>query len=106
MNDHPADELADVRAKIRELKEREEVLRSRLIDGTDLRGTMWRATVRVQTSERIDLAAAKRVLGPKVLAPFLYTTESTSVRLHKADWQGWQDAGHAVRPHRRMQRDH
>jgi hypothetical protein len=82
-NRHPADELAEVRAAIRELKAREAELRLLLLDGLDLKGDLWRATIRTQTRELVNLAAAKQA-PPDVLGPFLWTRNITMVFLHRA----------------------
>jgi hypothetical protein len=90
---HLADELADVRATLAELKAREDALRQRLIAANDRNGEEWRADVCNHSRERLDIAAAKSALGNK-LAPFLTKAEVTTVRLFRINqtdqWgEGW-----------------
>jgi hypothetical protein len=69
-NRHPADQLAEVRAEIENLKAREKVLRTFLLENEkDRRG-----------EQRLDSAAAKNHLG-ELLDPFFVTSTFTTVRL-------------------------
>jgi hypothetical protein len=83
-NRHPADELADIRAQIVCLKARENELRHALLsDGVNLRGDEWRATVRLQSRECLDVAAVKQYFGEETLKPFLSVSTVPTVRLYK-----------------------
>jgi hypothetical protein len=89
-NIHPADELADTRAQLRELKEHEAELRAELLGlkGEDLLGETFAAVQCVQVRESLDIAAAKKHLG-KALKPFLSKRSITQIRLvERADEGG------------------
>jgi hypothetical protein len=81
-NRHPADELADTRAQLRGLKEREAELRADLLErrGEELLGETFAAVQCVQVRESLDIAAAKRHFG-KALRPFLSKRSITQIRL-------------------------
>lgn len=53
-NLHPADELYQVRKRIRDLRAREGDLRRDLLEGGDLVGREWQVVPTAQTSWRID----------------------------------------------------
>ena len=66
MNRHPVDELADIRATIRQLQEREGNLRAAILAGAcSLSGEQHLATVTAQSTRRFDKAAAIRALGER-----------------------------------------
>lgn len=94
-NRKPADELADIRERIRELKTREDTLRVRLINGAcSLTGDDYKVTVAKVKGEKLDTTKLKKELGLKFLRPFLRETETTFVRLKKLDGsdEGGDDA--------------
>jgi hypothetical protein len=81
-NRHPADDLADVRAEIKQLQIREAELREELVQANaDRRGVQWEATVYQRSREQLDLKAAKKQLGRDVLTPFLRQITFQNVRL-------------------------
>jgi hypothetical protein len=82
---HPADELADIREQLRELRAREGEVRQRLLDSKDYRGTRYRVTVRVQSREHLDVYAVKKHFGAAALKPFFKTVSAQTLRLHPAD---------------------
>ena len=85
-NRKPADELADVRERIKALKTREEILRTQLIDGeVDLIGDEYRVVISKVKSERVDVARMKKELGTKFLKPYLIQSETTFVKLKGVD---------------------
>lgn len=83
-NLHPADELAKVRNKIRELKEREDELRVLLIDlpAKERAGVVYRATVVHHTHKRLDKDMLEKEMGP--IADRLYRTiEITMIKIKR-----------------------
>jgi hypothetical protein len=89
MSKHPVDELADVRAALDELKEREYALRQRIAKANDRCGDEWVATVSAFSRERLDILAARSALGAK-LDPFLLKHTATTIRLRsKRQTDGW-----------------
>ena len=83
-NRKPADELADVREKIRELKAREDRLREMMISGeAELMGDEFLASVVVRASERVDTVRMKKELDPAVLEPFLVVGKTTTVKVDR-----------------------
>jgi hypothetical protein len=69
-NRHPADELADIREQIRQLRQREAELRGTLLGGRhDLVGDDYIVAVYDRLQRRIDLAAARQHFGEQ-LKPF------------------------------------
>jgi len=81
-NRHPVDQLADVRAEIAKLKEREDALREMILSGEcQLFGDDFRADVSTTTSERVDTKALRKALGDKALAPYLKPSTVRTVRL-------------------------
>jgi hypothetical protein len=60
-NRHPADELADVRAEIRRLQEREEALRAHLLEHPEDRiGDDYTVSISSQSRKHVDQAAGRR----------------------------------------------
>jgi hypothetical protein len=81
-NRHPADELADVRAEIRELKAREDELRDILLDEkADRVGVQFKAVVTDWDRQRFDHEAASCHFGWEALAPFYRKTTFKTVKL-------------------------
>lgn len=67
-NRHPVDELADVRAEMRRLKEREAELRTMIIeDRCTHSGAEFAVDIRTSEQERVDTAAVWREFGIDVL---------------------------------------
>ena len=63
-NHHPADELADVRAEIKQLQIREAELRSELLaDGADRCGVQWEAVIQDRSQDLLDVKAAVAHFG-------------------------------------------
>jgi hypothetical protein len=70
-NRHPADQLADLRASIRMLREQEAELRRQLLDHPDdLAGDEVEATITEAITERVDVVALRRDL-PEVVRPYV-----------------------------------
>ena len=66
MNRHPVDELADIRATIRQLQDRADNLRAAILAGAcSLTGEQHLATATTQSTRRFDKAAAIRALGER-----------------------------------------
>jgi len=81
-NRHPVDELADIRATIRHLQEREGNLRAAILAGAcSLTGDQHLATVTTQSTQRFDKAAAIRALGMERLRPFMSEAEFKIVKV-------------------------
>src|SRR5262245_26399609 len=81
-NRHPADQLAEIRSTIRNLEEREAILRAELLaDGANRRGDEWEAVIKVRKIERLDVPAARRALGTRLLQPFLRSSATEFVYL-------------------------
>ena len=81
-NRHPADELADVRADIKQLELREEELRRALLaDGADRLGVQWEAAIQDRAQERLDAKAAIEHFGTAAMKPFLRKIEFRVVKL-------------------------
>jgi hypothetical protein len=81
-NLHPADELHDVRAKIKALEEREAELRVKLTSGEcSLVGDAYTAWIAEHAQTRLDAAAAQEALGKEALAPFMRSRRIRQVRL-------------------------
>jgi hypothetical protein len=80
-NIHPADELHDIRTRIKALEEREAKLRAKLLTGEcSLVGDSYVAKLIELDQQRLDLAAARKALG-KMLASFTTTRRVRQVRL-------------------------
>ena len=81
-NVHPADELAEVREKIKTLTARADSLRDKLLeDGADLRGDEYTATITPGTRETLDRKAITEAFGEEAVAPFIKTTQFKTVKL-------------------------
>jgi hypothetical protein len=80
-NRHPVDQLADVRAEIKVLREREELLRNEVLENkVGLVGDEYEATLSQSIIERVDVALMKRELGMRFLQPFLREQVVNTVR--------------------------
>jgi hypothetical protein len=78
-NRHPADELADVRAQIRSLQERETELRTTILNGKcSLAGDDYIAVVQTRPQNRVDIPALRKHFGA-ALKPFMRAREVTQV---------------------------
>lgn len=86
-NRHPVDELADVRAAIRDLQAREAELKEIVVhlDGCRLEGDDFEGVVTWATAERVDTAALRKHLGEDGIKPFLKPTSTVTVRVKAID---------------------
>jgi hypothetical protein len=83
-NVHPADELAEVREKIKILTARADKLRDKLLEeGADLKGDAYTANITPGTRETLDRAAITEAFGEKAIAPFLKKTSFKTVKLEE-----------------------
>jgi hypothetical protein len=81
-NVHPADELAEVREKIKALTARADELRDKLLaDGAHLQGDQYTATINPGVRETLDRKAIEEAFGEKAIAPFLKKTSFKTVKL-------------------------
>ncbi|MCA1415291.1 hypothetical protein I6F30_29790 [Bradyrhizobium sp. NBAIM20] len=71
MNRHPVDQLADVRAEIKLLREREEQLRAEILRTGDMIGDENEALLTEMATERVDLELMKQELGMITVRPYL-----------------------------------
>lgn len=82
INIHPADELAAIREEIKQLQDRESVLRAALLaDDADLRGDQYLATIIPSTRETVDKNALIAELGREAVAKFLKSSHIKTVKL-------------------------
>lgn len=66
-NRHPVDELADIRAEQKRLKDREDELKAQILAApNDLTGFDYLAVVTTVESERVDTKAVRELLGEKI----------------------------------------
>jgi hypothetical protein len=79
-NLHPADQLAEVRKDLEDLKAKEKFLRTLLLETGDFRGEEWRAHPQERSQQRLDSVAAKQRYG-ELLEPFQVTQTYTILRL-------------------------
>lgn len=85
-NRHPVDELAEVRAEIKRLQEREAALRAEILGRScGLIGFDYRAVIREQAEERVDTKAIRAGLTPAQLAPFLKSSKKTILTLERRE---------------------
>ena len=78
-NRHPVDELADLRKHMHQIEGRIEELRDLIISGAcGLVGDEHAATLKVRTSQRIDIKELRRAFGEAV-APFVREHRATHV---------------------------
>lgn len=81
-NRHPADQLADVRAQIAALKEREDTLRHDLmLPGASLQGDDFVAEIATSERTSLDGPAVRKEFGDERLKRWLKTTKATTVRV-------------------------
>jgi hypothetical protein len=83
-NRHPVDQLADVRAEIKRLEQRERQLRSQVIRSGDVTGDEFEGVIKRSTQQRVDVTAARRELG-EVLRPFLRERPFEQLRIKKRE---------------------
>jgi hypothetical protein len=77
---HPVDELADLRKQMRQTEQRIEELRELILSGAcSLVGDEHAATLKVRTSQRVDIKELKRAFGAKAVAPFVREHRATHV---------------------------
>jgi hypothetical protein len=79
-NRHPADQLAEVRKDLEDLKAKEKFLRTLLLETRNFRGEEWRAHPQEYSQQRLDTAAVRRRYG-ELLDPFLVTQTYTALKL-------------------------
>ena len=85
-NRHLVDELADIRAEMKRLEAREAELKAALtVDGCNLNGDEFEASVTRATAERVDTAALRKYLGEDGIKPFLKRSETVTVRVKAID---------------------
>jgi hypothetical protein len=78
-NRHPVDELADLRKQMRQIEQRIEELRELVISGAcSLIGDERAATLKVRTSQRVDIKELRRAFG-EAIAPFVRKHRATYV---------------------------
>jgi hypothetical protein len=83
-NRHPADELADVRAEIKELEAREAKLRGVLIAaGANRIGVQFEAVVWDRHPRQLDAKALAAHFGADALAPFYRKVDRKIVKLRQ-----------------------
>jgi hypothetical protein len=83
-NRHPVDELADVRAEIRRLTEREQELRTYVLEHPhDRLGQEHVATLGEQQRKQIDLRALSDEVGASLLGRFTTFCTSITVKLRE-----------------------
>jgi hypothetical protein len=84
VNVHPADELAELREKIKTMQARADSLRDRLLeDGADLKGDNYTATITPGVRETLDRKAITEAYGEKAIEPFLKKTSFQTVKLEE-----------------------
>jgi hypothetical protein len=83
-NIHPVDDLAQVRAAIKELEGREAKLKTAIMADPKLReGAEYRAFIQESKRNTVDKEALIAAFGEKFLEPFTRTTEVKSLKLAK-----------------------
>ena len=83
-NRKPADELADIRARIKELSDREQYLREEMVAGhCSLVGDEYRAVIQKRSAERLDIAKLRAEMGLQFLRPFLRSIPYHYLKLKK-----------------------
>jgi hypothetical protein len=81
-NRHAVDELSDIRARIKILREREQQLRAVILaDPEDRAGDEFVAVIGEITTERLDVDLMKAELGLLFLRPYIRAKIQTRVRL-------------------------
>jgi hypothetical protein len=85
-NRHPVDELADIRSAIRRLEDREQELRSYLLEHpNDRKGTDFEALIGTQQHKRIDLRALADEIGASLLGRFTSYISVAVVKLRERE---------------------
>jgi hypothetical protein len=83
-NRHPVDELADIRAELKRLADREQELRVYLLEHPhDRTGVEHIATIGEQRRSRVDLRALGDELGHSIVQRFIHYTNCRMVRLRE-----------------------
>jgi hypothetical protein len=82
-NRHPADEMADIRERIKVLKTREAELRHTLLNAeqADRIGEEWLAETKQSKRKQLDNDALKEHFGPEALQPFERESVIKSIKL-------------------------
>src|SRR5262245_49316645 len=83
-NRHPVDELAEVRAEIRHLENREQELRAYLLEHPEDRtGIEYIASIAEQRRSRVDIKALADEIGHPLMQRFTHFTSCRTVRLRE-----------------------
>jgi hypothetical protein len=81
-NRHPADQLSDVRAQIKQLEQEEAELRAYLLrHPDDLVGLEYTALVSSRSYKRVDMEGLRREVGDAAIRRHTTTTPVSFVRL-------------------------
>jgi hypothetical protein len=80
-NRHRIDLLADIRAEIKLLREREAELRAEVLATGDTVGDEFEAVISEMAIERIDLEKLRREMGTRFVEPFLRKQVATRVQI-------------------------
>ena len=83
-NRHPADELADVRAEIKQLQIREAELRHELLNGADPYGVQWQPSVWSKINKTLDSRRVIAHFGQDAMRPFFREIAVRAVHLKRA----------------------
>jgi hypothetical protein len=85
-NRHPADQLADIRSKIRRLQDREEELRDWLLEHPEAhQGEEFQVEVGTQQRRKVNLRGLADAIGASVLERFTRCTTVTVVKLRERE---------------------
>jgi hypothetical protein len=83
-NQHPADKLAMVRSRIKELELEEEQLRNWLLaHPDDCTGFDFAALISTRSTRRIDAEALRRHVSAEIVAKCTVSNETTHIRLRE-----------------------
>ena len=79
-NRKPADELGEIRDRIKALEVREAELRRMMLSGEcSLTGDDYKITIKKSKIEKLDMARFKKEIGMQALRPFMDTVERVTV---------------------------
>jgi hypothetical protein len=79
-----ADRLADIRARIAELREQESLPRSGFVNGTlPIEGNDYTVVIERKSVERVDLASMRQHIEERIWRPFLIRGETLYVTLRR-----------------------
>src|SRR5262245_18977640 len=92
-NRHPVDRLAEVRARLAELRAEEEALRKEILEGScGLAGADYTASIQLQSGETVILSKLKAEFGRQLLEPFLRSYTCSQIWLCKIEDEGKEAA--------------